>query len=402
MRKLHLKLKIPNEDNGNTVGELFKVFFEEYNENNVFEISEKKLVFEMLFDEKLPTKVIEAISLLHFSGVEELKIEDVEEKESERNADTEQEVMDESSQKVTEVIKLEEVDSKVEDKPENNDLEETSNVEVEQTPKKTKRKKIPDMDEAGQKVFEEVAKNSTSFEDFLESFLAYMGVSKHFWNYFLNMLKKVSTLDETQISDYVSGRIFEEEYNFNKKCGCSNFVKDAFSRVNSKVRFLTFVSEVAKYKNYFPTSGNESADDNEEGAEEKADLVVEEDSEMSENEAKIKELYEGIPEEYSLAQKVEIVLDRTAKKSCVHLEFLEKEDKFVKATVCTLNYYNINRTDYKEAFERCIKSVFKTENLSAKTLFLQVIKDYEVSIGVDTKLWSFFEEYFSLIYKMFM
>lgn len=272
MRKLTLRFIIPENDESNRVGKLFKEFLDwhlDYQQRgDVFAIVDKKLELSLVFDNPAAT-IFKMISELPFANVEELRIEEIPEEEEEdsqkKDEDTEKkpdEVVNEATSEGSEVAV-----SEKEAGPEESDqgnlngdsevpLPVKSETVVEKPAKASKAKvrgphKPKGMDEVGKAIFEEKAKESKSFDEFIEKLGEFIKINDYYKAFYSALVKATCDLGKFDI-DGVSAKMeqYGAAFNNSKKIGISQLVKGAFESIGSSARFLAFMEEVVRYKDY--------------------------------------------------------------------------------------------------------------------------------------------------------
>jgi hypothetical protein len=119
--------------------------------------------------------------------------------------------------------------------------------------KKTGKKsnKFEEIDEAGTKVFEEEAKKANSFDDFVERMGKFVKIGDAYYELYHNLVRTALKLEDIRVSaiyaDLEANGIcfFDGQRNaFYAK------VTNAFKRVNSNTKLTAFLIEIVKYKDY--------------------------------------------------------------------------------------------------------------------------------------------------------
>ena len=419
MRRIKLRFIIPENDEANVVGKLFKLFFESQKNGDNFVISDKKL--NMLFSFEGPSeRIVEAISELPFSYVEYLAIEDedsddskgddsrqitmfeyLEELEAKKatNISEEQEkgktnaISEDQGEKPAGATPKEEpvpaaVDEpKVEKKPTFEDHEKAQG-------KRSFSRKVEEIDEVGKQFFEEKAREASSFEEFVEILGKFIRINDTYQSFYEALVNAACNADEVStdaITAYMGNH--GTPYSTSKRIGVSEKIKQAFTKVGSNVRFTSFLKEVVKYKDHdFSSSGAETTQ------KESETEKVEEPKEVE-----FKLLYKPLVDavtgnkDLGFSDRVGIVLDRVRTKSDKPF-FDMNRDKLIELLVKTAEDIK-NGEKFQKAISNKAEVIFSSSSHFAKAFIYQSIKDFCNMIGFteDSKNEVFFEDLIKLM-----
>ena len=283
MRTLKLRFAIPENDDANVVGKLFKEFLDYLQPGDDFIISERKLNLRIRLTESNGS-LLTTISEMPFQYVEFLSIEeDKEERQTEEvkgksdeTKATTQKVSEDHPEDSTEATSERElhmtlteegkllVTSKSKEEKDSSDSEEQNSGDLggeKLSKKEPYSRKKQEVDEVGKKFFEEEAQKSRSYEEFVDNIGRCLGISRKNWDFYFNLVKAVCKLDVVSTNSVAECMDQYQEGSFeSKRTVISSKIKKYFTQMGSNVRFLSFLEEIRKYEKYDfnGDNGNES------------------------------------------------------------------------------------------------------------------------------------------------
>lgn len=189
--------------------------------------------------------------------------------------------------------------------------------------KKTSKKsnKFEEIDEAGTKVFKEEAQKANSFDDFVERMGKFVKIGKTYSELYHNLVKAALKLEDISVSAiYADLEANGISFIDGQRNAIYAKVTNAFKRVNSNTKLTAFLIEIVKYKDYnFEGSSKEivteTAETSTEAAEEEAKGHLEKEPDVT----------ESVTEEVATStEKAEEVAGDNSKKE-VEFKILTKE-----------------------------------------------------------------------------
>jgi hypothetical protein len=191
---------------------------------------------EVFFEEELSAGIIDAISKLHFEHIEELRFSDVE--------DVPQSIQDSSMNIVTEEAE------NVREEQDKEPADSTKSPEKGES-RKTKAKKVPQIDEVGKMLMDNICKEATSFDDFVQRAMDFLELKPYYRDFFtcvIEIASKVSSVSWDEIQEAMKEAGYD--FSISKQVALTRAVKAKFDENGSTSRALTFISEMIKYKDY--------------------------------------------------------------------------------------------------------------------------------------------------------
>ena len=389
MRKLKLRFVIPEKGDTKIVSDIFKAFLESRQEGDNFSISDHKLNLAVLFDDP-SNKILSLISELPFYNIELLNFEEVtvEGEKDSKEAEKSEGKATETTTPETPIKVVQETKS---------DETEAREPKIALVKPKGGRKNR-EMDDFGRAVFEKTAKEAKSYEDFISKMGEFIGVNDYYQVFFYALVQAASSLDEVNM-DKISSTMsqFGEGFNSSKKVAISQMVKNAFRNIGSEARFLAFLNEIVKYKNYDFSCEAE----NEAGSSEETQIETEAKSEVEDTSKEVSlkilpqealEICAGIGEPGVVSfPKVEKILDLIVLKK--DEEYASIRDDIVRIMVRTIKDLGNGET-VKLAVSGNADKIFGNKGYMAEAFIYQTIKDYCQSVGYEGQAMyeAFFED----------
>ena len=399
MRKIRLRLSLANKNLDNPGGKLFKLYIEKHEKGSFFEVKDKILTFEMQFEE-MPTDVIEVISSIPFDEIEELIIEDMPE---EPTVEVERE--ESKDRKDKEIVKEEYLERK-ETQLEKLDVQVEQSIdsskEALQTEEKKRHprrvKKIPDMDEKGQKVFDNIVNNSKDFDDFIQRIGDYINVGDTYRSLFNDMVYATVLSDCCAWSEIINNMKNPEGKKESKRIVCTKKVADAFRKEGSTVTILVLLKNIKKYKDYdFGVEAKESKTAKE-ANEASKEMLIENDSETESFSVFSKELLDEVKSCTSFEEKVAVIVDMIKPVSISEEVFQENRIDVINTLVELAKEFSVESALY---FLEAMREANVPEEKAhvVKAFVLQIIRDYCTGRNVmnDGAEQKFFEDLIKLM-----
>ena len=393
MRKLKLRFIIPQEGETKIVSDIFKAFLESRQEGNNFSISDHKLNLAVLFDDP-NEKILSLISELPFYNIDILNFEDVT-VEGEGEEDSKE--GEKAEGKTAEAANSEATIKEGEETSETDETEETNPKLALVKPKAGR--KIREMDDLGRAVFEKTAKESKSYDDFISRMGEFIGVNDHYQVFFYALVHAASSLNEVNM-DQISKNMaqFGEGFNNSKKVAISQMVNKSFTNIGSEAKFMAFLKEIIKYKDYDFSGEAET----ESGSSEETQIEAEDKSEVKEDTSKevslkilSKETSDicaeiGEPGVISFPKVAKILDLITLKKD---ENYASIRDDIVRVMIRTMKDL-ANGESLKLAVSGNADKTFGEKGYVAEAFIYQTIKDYCQSVGYEGQAMyeAFFED----------
>ena len=390
MRRIHLEFSIPEIDEKNVVGNLFKEYVGYQHQGNSFTISEHKLTMEVVFDD-MPEMIISAIANLPYFNISSMEVTEEDEQKQEESEEEPEVTQVEGNGIGEEDSSVEEVshevgekstgESRGQEKEETSEKTNHSREVAEEIKKKRVRRKsrnpkrrIPEADGVAYKAIHEMVDKSDSFEEFIGLVGDFIDVGEYCRKFFNALIMSASDA-ENQTSDAIFSNMekYGEAFSVSKRITISQKVKNAFERIGSESRMMAVVAAVARFKDFpfekdteFFILGKEIVD-----------AIIERKKENS---------------SIQFVDKVAIVLDMIRSDSHIE-EYKEMRDNLIEFVTKVVNMSS-SGIGLKVAFKKNMEPIFGEKAHKGKALLFQSIKEYCEKRGIDSdaKYDCFFQE----------
>ena len=344
LRRLFLRVDISDQEIGSAGGDLFKAYCTCYRKENTFSVSEKTLTTEIFFEEEIHPSIVEAISKIPFNHIVELNFSDEENGIKER-------------------------------------AEEKEDV-------KKKARRVPEIDEAGKKLMNEIIEPSTSFDDFVKRAQAFIGMGEYYTDFFSSVVEAASKTP-AMAWELIKKTMEEDgkEYSMAKKIALSKFVKAKFTENGSKVTALVFLSEMIKYKDFIFEGKQDTISEaaEEDTHEETHEDIKEVTKEMPTCTILSNELVNRAMQESSYFDRVGVVFDeiRTSKFDSIGYDNYRGRIVDTLVSAAADHYEDASRNANDCVFIFIGKNFTSQQAHIIRAMVFQSIKDYSRSRGYE-------------------